>query len=179
MRSRNAARMMQPARQIAATEPRSMPQSYASLPARIWWKPWVYETTFDAYSACSTRSANADASAPSSGSATGPGSSREASRRSAWPERERAKTASAIPETGTPRSSAICTVQRPVPFCSARSCTMSTNGLPVAASVWARTSAVISIRYESSRPVFQLRKVSAMCAGSTRPPCAAGRTPPR
>ena len=70
-----------------------------------------------------------------------------------------------MPETGTPRSSAICTVQRPVPFCSAWSATMSTKGLPVAASVWASTSAVISIRYESRRPVFQVRKVSAICAG--------------
>ncbi len=42
---------------------------------------------------------------------------------------------------------------------------MSTNGFPVAASVWARTSAVISMRYESSRPVFQERKTSAIRAG--------------
>jgi hypothetical protein len=57
--------------------------------------------------------------------------------------------------TGTPRSSAACTVQRPVPFCSAWSSTTSTNGLPVAASSCLSTSAVISIRYEPSRPSFQ------------------------
>ena len=39
-----------------------------------------------------------------------------------------------MPVIGTPRSSALCTVQRPVPFCSAWSSTMSTNGLPVTAS---------------------------------------------
>lgn len=70
-----------------------------------------------------------------------------------------------MPDTGTPRSSAIWTVQRPVPFCSAWSTTTSTNGLPVAASTWESTSAVISIRYESRRPVFQVRKMSAIWEG--------------
>ncbi len=59
-----------------------------------------------------------------------------------------------MPVIGTPRSSALCTVQRPVPFCSAWSGTMSTNGLPVSASVWASTSAVISIRNDSRSPSF-------------------------
>lgn len=76
----------------------------------------------------------------------GPARPREASRSAAWPEMERAKTASAMPDTGTPRSRAIWTVQRPVPFCSAWSTTTSTKGLPVAASTWDSTSAVISIR---------------------------------
>ena len=63
----------------------------------------------------------------------GPGqAARAAARCSAWPDSERANTASAMPVTGTPRSSAVCTVQRPVPFCSAWSRTTSTNGLPVA-----------------------------------------------
>lgn len=66
IRSRKAARMMQPPRQIEATEPRSMFQSYSSLPAVISWNPCVYETIFDAYRACSTRSAKAAASDSSS-----------------------------------------------------------------------------------------------------------------
>ena len=86
-----------------------------------------------------------------------------------WPDSDRAKVASAIPSTGTPRSSAVCTVQRPVPFCSAWSSTMSTNGCPVLASVCASTSAVISIRYESSRPVFQVLNTSAIWAGENPP----------
>ena len=46
----------------------------------------------------------------------GPGSPAETARCSGCDESERAKTASAMPETGTPRSSAVCTVQAPVPF---------------------------------------------------------------
>ena len=42
-----------------------------------------------------------------------------------------------MPVIGMPRSSALCTVQRPVPFCSAWSSTTSTNGWPVAPSTWA------------------------------------------
>ena len=53
------------------------------------------------------------------------------------PDSARAKTASAMPVTGTPRSSADLTVQRPVPFCSASSRMTSTSGLPVLASVCA------------------------------------------
>ena len=49
-------------------------------------------------------------------------------------ESERAKTASAMPETGTPRSRAVCTVHAPVPFAPASSRMTSTSGLPVAAS---------------------------------------------
>ncbi len=123
-----------------------MSQPYSPRAASISWKPCVYDTIFDAYSACSTRSAKAPASASLSGVAFGPASPREASRSPACPDRERAKTASAMPDTGTPRSSAICTVQRPVPFCSAWSTTTSTNGLPVAASTCDSTSAVISMR---------------------------------
>ena len=77
----------------------------------------------------------------------------------------RAKVASAIPVIGTPRSRALCTVQRPVPFCSAASATTSTNGWPVSASVWPSTSAVISMRKESRSPVFHSRKMSAISAG--------------
>ena len=52
-----------------------------------------------------------------------------------------------------------------MPFCSAWSTTTSTNGLPVSASTCDSTSAVISIRYESRRPRFQVRKISAISAG--------------
>ena len=89
-----------------------------------------------------------------------------------WPacdDSERAKTASAIPETGVPRSSAVCTVHTPVPFDPAWSSTTSTNGLPVAASTWVRTSAVISIRYDSSSPLFHSVKMPAISAG-VKPP---------
>jgi hypothetical protein len=65
---------------------------------------------------------------------------------SGWLDSERAKTASAMPETGTPRSIAVCTVQPPVPFAPAWSRMTSTSGLPVSASTWRSTSAVISIR---------------------------------
>ena len=78
----------------------------------------------------------------------------------------RAKVASAMPVIGTPRSRALCTVQRPVPFCSAASATTSTKGLPVSASTCASTSAVISIRNESRSPPFHARNTSAISAGS-------------
>ena len=84
---------------------------------------------------------------------------------SVWPDRLRANVASAMPVIGTPRSRALCTVQRPVPFCSAASSTTSTNGLPVAASVCSRTSAVSSIRNDSRSPPFHSRKTSAISPG--------------
>ncbi|SLH02479.1 Uncharacterised protein [Mycobacteroides abscessus subsp. abscessus] len=62
------------------------------------------------------------------------------------PDSALANTASAMPVTGTPRSSADFTVQRPVPFCSAASTITSTSGRPVLASTWFSTSAVISTR---------------------------------
>ncbi len=46
---------------------------------------------------------------------------RPASRCARCEEMARANVASAMPVTGTPRSSAFCTVQRPVPFCPASS----------------------------------------------------------
>ena len=61
-------------------------------------------------------------------------------------------SASAMPETGTPRFSAVCTVHAPVPLAPAWSRMTSTSGLPVSASTWRSTSAVISIRYDSSSP---------------------------
>ena len=82
----------------------------------------------------------------SSGVSPVPNASRAARRWSACPDSDRAKVASAIPVIGMPRSSALCTVQRPVPFCSASSSTMSTKGLPVLASVCDSTSAVIWMR---------------------------------
>jgi hypothetical protein len=82
------------------------------------------------------------------------------------PERARAKTASPIPVTGIPRSRAALTVQRPVPFWPAASTMTSMSGRPVAASVCESTSAVISMRYESRSPAFQVRKMSAISAGS-------------
>ena len=72
--------------------------------------------------------------------------------------------ASAIPVIGTPRSSAFCTVQRPVPFCSAWSRMMSTNAPPVSASTWLSTSAVISIRNDSRSPEFQVSKILPISA---------------
>ncbi len=77
--------MMQPPRHRAETAPRSMSQPYSPRAASISWKPCVYETIFDAYSACSTRSAKAWASDSLSGRAVGPASPREASRSAAWP----------------------------------------------------------------------------------------------
>ena len=65
-----------------------------------------------------------------------------------------------MPVTGTPRSRAVCTVQAPVPFWAARSRITSTKGLPVSASVWASTSAVISIRKDSRSPLFHSAKTS-------------------
>ena len=67
-----------------------------------------------------------------------------------------------MPVMGTPRSRAFCTVQRPVPFCSARSSTMSTKALPVSASTWPSTSAVISIKNDSRSPSFQVLKIWAI-----------------
>ena len=74
-------------------------------------------------------------------------------------ESERAKTASVMPVSGTPSSSASCDVQRPVPFCSAWSTITSTSGLPVSASVLPSTVAVISIRNDSRSPLFQSSKM--------------------
>ncbi len=80
----------------------------------------------------------------------------------------RANTASVIPVSGTPSSSASCAVQRPVPFCSAASRMTSTSGLPVASSVLDRTRAEISIRKDSSSESFHLRKRSAI-RGTSQP----------
>ncbi len=96
----------------------------------------------------------------------GPGSLAAASRCLGCDERARAKTASAMPETGTPRSSEVCTVHTPVPFDPAWSRTMSMNGLPVLASTCFSTSAVISMRYDSSSLLFHFVKTSAISAGS-------------
>src|SRR6478752_3098345 len=96
----------------------------------------------------------------------GPGSLPAAAARCASDDdRPRAKTASAIPETGMPRSSAVCTVQVPVPFIPAASRMTSISGLPVDASTWASTSAVISIRNESRSPLFHSPKISPISAG--------------
>src|SRR5665647_345836 len=122
--------MMQPPRQMRAIAPRSMPQPNSALAAAIWSKPWEYATTLEAYSASRTSSMNPSRSATSQVPAL-PGSKRPASRWGAPPDSARAKVASAMPVTGTPRSRAFCTVQRPVPFCSARSTTTSTNAPPV------------------------------------------------
>ena len=62
---------------------------------------------------------------------SGPGSFPAAAARCAVEDDSpRANTASAIPDTGIPRSSAVCTVQVPVPFIPAASRITSTNGLP-------------------------------------------------
>ena len=152
MRLRNWARMMQPPRQIFEIAPRSMFQSYSAAPARISSKPCEYATIFDAYRARRTSSMNASASATRESPRPGRAGRPTTARCSGWDESERANTASAMPETGTPRSSAVCTVHAPVPFAPAWSRITSTSGLPVSASTWRSTSAVISIRYDSSSP---------------------------
>ena len=58
-----------------------------------------------------------------------------ATRSSFWADRQRAKTASAISVSGTPRSVAEPTVHLPVPFCPAASRIRSTSGLPVSGSL--------------------------------------------
>src|SRR6187431_731477 len=153
MRFRNWARMMQPPRQIFDTAPRSIDQLYSAAPARISSKPCEYATIFEAYSARRTSSMNASASSANPVAelvdpvaelvdrvaelveASGPGRSRETSRCSGWLDSDRANVASAMPETGVPRLSAVCTVQAPVPLAPAWSRITSTSGAPVAASV--------------------------------------------
>ena len=88
------------------------------------------------------------------------------------PDSARANTASAMPVTGTPRSSADLTVQRPVPFCSASSRMTSTSGLPVLASVCLSTSAVISTRKLSRSPLFHSVNTSAICGALHAQPVA-------
>ncbi len=88
------------------------------------------------------------------------------------PDSARANTASAMPVTGTPRSSADLTVQRPVPFCSASSTITSTSGLPVLASIWRSTSAVISTRKLSRSPVFHSVNTSAISRRGQAQPVA-------
>ena len=48
--------------------------------------------------------------------------------------------------TATPSSRAVWVVHTPVPFWPAASTTTSTKASPVAASVWDRTSVVMSMR---------------------------------
>ena len=76
----------------------------------------------------------------------------------------RANTASATCGMATPRSSPACEVHLPVPFWPAVSRITSTIGLPVSGSLTARMSVVISIRYESSTPLFHLAKTSCISA---------------
>ena len=127
--------MMQPPRQIVATAPRSMSQPYSSLAGadlvealRVGDDLGGVQRLLDVVDEARSRSS----SASSRRVGAGEHAARPPRACSAWPESDRANTASAMPVTGTPRSSAICTVQRPVPFCSAWSTTTSTNGLPVA-----------------------------------------------
>ena len=125
--------MMQPPRQIVAIAPRSMFQPYSSLPARDLVEALRVGDDLRGVQrlpdVLDERLAVVDGRGPAG--VAGQAAARPP-RCSAWPDSERANTASAMPVTGTPRSSAICTVQRPVPFCSAWSATTSTNGLPVA-----------------------------------------------
>ena len=95
-----------------------------------------------------------------------------AARRSGLLEAARANTASAIADAGTPRLSDSCTVQVPVPFMPAASTMTSISGLPVAASTWRSTSAVISIRYESRSPVFHWANTSAASVADNPAPCS-------
>ena len=78
-----------------------------------------------------------------------PGSIRAARTAARGPGREetaRAKAASPMAGTATPRSRAVWVVQAPVPFWPAASTTTSTKGSPVAGSTLSRTSAVTSMR---------------------------------
>ena len=127
----------------------------------------------EAYRACRTASTNSSlCSSVTSQPAVWAGSACAAAVRCGTePDRARAKVASAMPVIGTPRSSAFCTVHRPVPFCSARSSTTSTNAFPVSASTWESTSAVISIRNDSRSPSFQVRKIWPISAALAPVPC--------
>ncbi len=116
---------------------------------------------FDAYSACRMSSVNCFAS-PGLVPKPPDASPVVALRWVTDPDSARAKTASAMPVTGTPRSRADLTVQRPVPFCSASSRIRSTSGLPVLASVWRKTCAVISTRKLSRSPEFHSSNTSAI-----------------
>src|SRR6266511_4312177 len=103
---------------------------------------------------------------------SGPRSTPDASTRSALrADSMRANTASVMPVTGTPSSSAEETVQRPVPFCSASSRITSTSGLPLASSTLASTLAVVSIRNDSRSPWFQLANTPASSAGRSPSAC--------
>ena len=62
-------------------------------------------------------------------------------------------------------------VQRPVPFCSASSRITSTSAPPVLASVFCRTSAVISIRNDSRSPEFHSSKIFPMAGASSPATC--------
>ncbi len=136
--------MMQPPRQIFATAPRSMSQSYSFAPAMMRSKPCAYATTFDAYSAARTSSSNVSGTSTTSGRLVT--DSWTAARCVGFDDTARAKTASPMPETGMPSPTAFCTVHTPVPFDPASSRMTSTSGLPVSASCCLRTSPVISIR---------------------------------
>ena len=63
-----------------------------------------------------------------------------------------------------PRSSALCDVHLPVPFCPALSRIRSTRGRPVSSSFRAKMSAVISIRYEFNSPSFHFANTSCSSA---------------
>ncbi len=89
---------------------------------------------------------NASGSAGFQAFSSGPGRDAAAARCAGFELSARANTASAIPDTGMPRSSAFCTVHTPVPFDPAWSRMTSTSGLPVFASTCRSTSAVISMR---------------------------------
>ena len=114
--------MMQPPRQMVASDPRSRLHRYSFDPAARCSKPCAYATILAAYSASrmsSTSDARSDAvTLPR----LGPARIDEAVTRSRfWLESIRANTASVIPVRGTPSSSADWLVHRPVPFCSASS----------------------------------------------------------
>ena len=162
--------MMQPPRQIRATAPTLMSHPYSAAPAKISSNPCAYATIFDAYNAIRTSSMN-PAWSFTSQAPFGPGSFPAAAARcTVEDDNPRANTASAIPDTGIPRSNAVCTVQVPVPFIPAASRITSINGPPVAASTWASTCAVISIRNESRSPLFHSPKISPISAGDNPAP---------
>ena len=104
---------------MRATAARSIFQSYTLAASVISLKPWAYATIFEAYSASRMSLMNATLSSSAIGT-TPDGPSKScfwaSARSSACPDSPRANTASAIPVTGTARSSADCTVHVPVPF---------------------------------------------------------------
>ena len=166
--------MMQPPRQMVAIAPRSMSQPYSSLPAPDLVEALrVRDDLGRVQRLLDTSSAKAAGVVPSSGVAVRARAGRARGRA----QRRRGRTASGRRpprrcrrparrgRARSARSSGRCPSARP------GRATTSTNGLPVAASVCASTSAVISIRYESRSPGVPVAEdVGDLARGRSRRP---------